>query len=59
MDEEEGYICSKCDAEFDITTFEYPSKGNDEVWFCPYCGSELEDEDDMDDDDDSWENQYD
>lgn len=50
--EEEGYLCS-CGAEFDVAIFEYPDpqKSSHEVWFCPFCGSELDEEDEEYEDD--------
>lgn len=48
-DENEPYICFNCDAEFIIHT---PYDTEDEVSFCPYCGSEIEHEEPDSDEDD-------
>jgi len=47
-DENEPYICFNCDAEFMIHT---PYDTEDEVSFCPYCGSEIEHEESDSDED--------
>lgn len=42
--EEADFLCEECGAEFTIL-----AENDDTVNFCPYCGSELEyDEDDED-----------
>lgn len=47
-------LCYECDSEFVIhTAFE----NDDTVNFCPFCGSEVESEDDFDDLDDSDEDE--
>lgn len=49
LEENEFHVCFNCDAEFSVT----PSVDYDEeIQFCPYCGSELSIEDDEDDDED-------
>lgn len=42
--EEADFLCEECGAEFTII-----AEGNDQVTFCPYCGSELEYDEDEDD----------
>jgi uncharacterized Zn finger protein (UPF0148 family) len=48
-DEQDGpIICYNCDAEFIVHT---PYKTEESVCFCPYCGSEVEgDDEEMEDD---------
>lgn len=48
LTEEEFFLCYECDAEFSVNAESEDAL----VSFCPYCGSELElDEQDDDDDD--------
>lgn len=42
--EQEPHICLECDAEFVV----HAVYGEDNVVFCPFCGSEI-DEEDLDD----------
>ncbi len=48
MFEQEPYICFNCDAEFSIHTL---YETNETVNFCPFCGSEIEGEDESSDED--------
>jgi hypothetical protein len=51
--EPEAYVCYECDSEFAIHT---PYETDQKISFCPFCGSEIEDdlldydEDDEDED---------
>jgi len=53
--EQEPHICFECDAEFVV----HSAYAEDQpVSFCPFCGSEIEDEesfDDLDEDEDDTE----
>lgn len=46
-EEQKLYLCYSCDAEFSID----PMTDEDEPTYCPYCGTELEYEEDLDDED--------
>lgn len=57
LTEEELFLCYECDTEFTVSTESEDAL----VSFCPYCGSELEHEDDdedYDDDDDLEDEEY-
>jgi rRNA maturation endonuclease Nob1 len=48
------HVCYECDAEF---TVEPIGETDDVISFCPFCGSELDLEEDLDeeeDEEDSW-----
>lgn len=48
--EQEAYICYECDSEFAIHT---PYETDQKISFCPFCGSEIEDDfDDYDEEED-------
>lgn len=50
-EESEPVVCFNCEAEFIVHT-PYERESSEQVCFCPFCGSEVEgDEDDLDDDD--------
>lgn len=55
--DQEPHICFECDAEFIVHT---PYDMEESISFCPFCGSEVElDEDDLDDlDEDEDEEEY-
>lgn len=47
-DEEEPIVCYNCDAEFNVSR----TDGSDEaVAFCPYCGYDMEEDEDYEDED--------
>jgi Zn finger protein HypA/HybF involved in hydrogenase expression len=50
--EPEAHICYECDAEFVIHT---PFDTDQKISFCPFCGSEMEDDFDEDDDEEEEE----
>lgn len=56
MNVEESYECMDCGSEFEVTPTGIAKNMADEVSFCPYCGRELyELEDDEEDDEkDYW-----
>ena len=47
------HVCYECDAEFVVEPI---GQTDDIISFCPFCGSELDLEEDLDeeDDEDSW-----
>jgi rRNA maturation endonuclease Nob1 len=49
--EQEPHICLECDAEFVV----HAVYGEEDVAFCPFCGSDIDqedlDEEDLDDED--------
>jgi hypothetical protein len=47
------HVCYECDAEFVVEPI---GETDDIISFCPFCGSELDLEEDLDeeDDEDSW-----
>ena len=48
--EPEAHICYECDSEFVIHT---PFDTDQKISFCPFCGSEIEDDfDEFDEEDD-------
>ena len=47
-EQEQPHICLECDAEFVVHT---PFETDDQVSFCPFCGSEVDPtEDELDED---------
>lgn len=48
-EESEPVVCFNCEAEFVVHT---PYEQEEQVNFCPFCGSEVEGEEDGIDDDD-------
>lgn len=53
--EKEPHICFECDAEFIVHT---PYDDDEQISFCPFCGSEMELDEDIDDDEDDEEGLY-
>lgn len=50
-EESEPVVCFECDAEFVVHT-PYQRDSSEQVCFCPFCGSEVEgEEDDLDEED--------
>lgn len=54
--DQEPHICFECDAEFIVHT---PYDTEEIISFCPFCGSEVElDEDELDDLDEEDEDEF-
>lgn len=50
-EESEPVVCFECDAEFIVHT-PYQRDSSEQICFCPFCGSEVEgEEDDLDEED--------
>lgn len=45
FEDNDSIVCNFCDTEFSVQS----SDSEAEVAFCPFCGTELGDEDDIDD----------
>ena len=55
MNIEESYECMDCESEFEVIPIGITKNMADEVSFCPYCGRELYELDDEEDDEkDYW-----
>jgi predicted RNA-binding Zn-ribbon protein involved in translation (DUF1610 family) len=50
---EDTLTCESCGAEFSVKNAD--ENDNDSVEFCPYCGDELIEWDDVDDENEEWE----
>ena len=56
MNIEESYECMDCESEFEVIPIGITKNMADEVSFCPYCGRELYelDDDEEDNEKDYW-----